>query len=111
MNVSFNGIGELTATFQVSGQVEAGKPVKVSANGTVAPCGTAGDIPVGVALSVRNGYAAVQLKGYVRLPAATGLTAGWKTISLTKDGAVQTGETGRDLLVVDVNDGMCGLML
>lgn len=111
MNVSFNGIGELTATFQAGGQVEAGSPVKITGSGIVAPCGTAGDVPAGVALSVREGYAAVQLKGYVRLPAAAGLEPGWKKISLTKDGAVQAGETGRDVLVIDVAEGMCGLML
>ncbi len=111
MNVSFFGIGELTATFQASGEVQVGNPVKISGNGVVEACGAANDVPIGVAVSCKDGYAGVQLKGYVRLPAAAGLSVGWKKISLTKDGAVQAGEAGREVLVMDVAEGMCGLML
>ena len=59
MDISLNGYGEQVATFAVSGEVKVGMPVKISANGTVAPC-VAKDKFCGVVLSLRGGYAAVQ---------------------------------------------------
>ena len=38
MDISLNGFWENVATFAVSGEVKSGMPVKISANGTVAPC-------------------------------------------------------------------------
>ena len=69
MKVCFHGFQENVASFEVSGTVSKGDPVKVSANGTVAAC-AAGDKFCGIALSVRDGIAAVQLAGYVRVPDA-----------------------------------------
>ena len=66
MEISLNGYGEQVATFAVSGEVKVGMPVKISANGTVAPCG-AKDKFCGVVLSLRGGYAAVQMAGYAEL--------------------------------------------
>ena len=68
MDISLNGYGEQVATFAVSGEVKVGMPVKISANGTVAPC-VAKDKFCGVVLSLRGGYAAVQMAGYAKLPA------------------------------------------
>lgn len=67
MEISLNGYGEQVATFAVSGEVKVGMPVKISANGTVAPC-VAKDKFCGVVLSLRGGYAAVQMAGYAKLP-------------------------------------------
>ena len=47
-------------------RVKVGVPVKISANGTVAPC-VAKDKFCGVVLSLRGGYAAVQMAGYTCL--------------------------------------------
>ena len=66
MNVNFNGAGENVLTFIADSSVtEAGIPVKVSADGTVAKCG-ANEPFCGICVGVRNGYAAVQIAGYVR---------------------------------------------
>ena len=111
MKVAFQDIGNETATFEVSGTVKPGQAVKLSGNGTVAACAADGDIPVGVAVQVKNGCAAVQLKGYVRLPAASGLAVGLATISATKTGVVQSATTGRQVIVTDVANDMCGIIL
>ena len=64
MNVSFQGMDELVLTFKAAGGLEKGDFVKVTDNGTVGPC-AGGDAPLGVALNVRNGFAAVQVRGFV----------------------------------------------
>lgn len=110
MNVSFNGIGEMTATFEVSGSVKAGQAVKLVGNGKVGACSALKDVPVGMAVKVQDGYAAVQVKGYMKLPAATGLTVGYHMVSTTAAGAVQSGTEGRPAMVLDVESGVCGLV-
>ena len=105
MEISLNGYGEQVATFAVSGEVKVGMPVKISANGTVAPC-VAKDKFCGVVLSLRGGYAAVQMAGYAKLPyTGTKPTVG--------TGKVQVEATGRLLLITDVDEpsGTCGLVL
>ena len=57
MNVNFNGFGENAATFIADGTLtEAGVPVKMKDNGTVAKCG-ANENFCGMCVSVRGGYA------------------------------------------------------
>ena len=113
MDISLHGYGENAATFAISGNVTAGLPVKISANGTVAPC-TAKDKFCGVALSVRGGYASVQTAGYVKLPySGTKPTVGYQAINADGAGKVQAEATGRLLLVTDVDEptGTCGFIL
>ena len=108
MDISLNGFGENVATFAVSGEVKSGMPVKISANGTVAPC-AAKDKFCGLVLSVHNGYAAVQMTGY----AGTKPTVGYQTVNADGTGKVQVETTGRLLLITDVDEpeGTCGLVL
>lgn len=110
MNVSFNGIGEVTATFEVNGSVKPGQAVKLVGNGKVGACSTAKDVPAGMVVKVQDGYAAVQVKGYMKLPAAAGLAVGYQMVSTTAAGAVQSGTEGRPALVLDVENGVCGLI-
>ncbi|WP_195985456.1 hypothetical protein [Clostridium sp. D33t1_170424_F3] len=113
MDISLRGYGESVATFQVSGNVTAGTPVKISANGTVSPC-AAKDKFCGVALSVRGGYAAVQTAGYIQAPyAGTKPAVGYQTMNADGTGKVQAEASGRLLLVTDVDDpaGTCGILL
>lgn len=112
METSFNGFGENAATFAVQDGVKPGMPVKMAGNGEVGPC-AATDKFCGVALSVRGGYASVQLSGYVRLPYSGKAPAvGWQSLSAAADGKVQSAASGgREYLVVDANDSTCGFVL
>jgi hypothetical protein len=114
MELSFNGFGENAATFAAQDGVAAGAPVKVTGSGTVGAC-AAGDDFCGVALNVRNGYAAVQLFGYARLPYdGAAPAAGWQMLSAAADGKIQAASAGgRQLLVVDVDEAamLCGVIL
>lgn len=114
MNVSFQGFEERLATFEAGSGVKAGLPVKITANGTVAPCGAA-DIPCGVAVNVRGGFAGVQLRGYTRLPFTGSLALGRQVIVADAGGKIKagTGSTGLPVLVTDLDsaDGVAGLIL
>lgn len=116
MKVSFEGIGEGVATFEAettgAGAVVPGKAVTVSGNGKVSACTKAGDIPAGVALSVRGDFAAVQVSGYVKLPCDSSLPLGWQAVAMDSAGKLTAaGSGGRQLLVVDTDGGECGVIL
>lgn len=84
MKVSYEGVAEQVATFQVDGAsnpaVQVGTVVALSGNGTVKAC-PASTAPAGVVLGVKDGLAAVQVAG-----------------------------TGRGGLVVEVDGGTCGVI-
>lgn len=114
MKVSLNGLGEQVATFEAESAVTAGSMVKMTANGTVGIC--AADEPFcGIAISVRGGFAAVQLGGYVgNVPyTGTGMAVGYKAIAATADGKAEVNAAGRNLLVTDVDiaTSTCGFLL
>ena len=111
MNVNFNGFNENVATFIADSSItEAGVPVKISADGTVAKC-AADDVFCGVCVGVRDGYAAVQLSGYVTLPAASKIAVGYKKLAAGANGTVAVNNSGRELLVVDSTATQAGLIL
>ena len=101
--ISFEGIGEVVATFACGEDVAAGQVVKVTEDGTVGTC-SANDKFCGVALSAEDGYAAVQLAGLVKVPVAdSSVTLGWVKLAADGSGGVKKDDTnGREHLVVRV---------
>ena len=101
--ISFEGIGEVVATFACGEGVTAGQVVKVTEDGTVGAC-SASEKFCGVALSAEDGYAAIQLGGLVKVPASGGsITAGWCKLSADGSGGVKLDtSTGTEYLVVRV---------
>lgn len=114
MKISLYGFGEATATFEADSGVTPGMPVKITGNGAVVAC-SAKDNFCGVAVSVRDGFAAVQLRGYTVLPyAGTSAPAvGYQTLSAAGGGKVQVDTAGRSILVTDVDTAAqtCGIIL
>ena len=104
MSVSFEGIGELAATFKTSGTVETGDVVKIAGNGTAAAC-AGGDVFCGVVIGVsEDGYATVQLRGYVTAPyTGTKPDLGYAKLAAGSDG-VAVNNNGREYLVIDVDE-------
>mgnify|MGYP004543490797 CR=1 FL=1 len=106
MKVSLNGYAESVTSFEADANVKAGFPVKLTGNGKVGVC-TAKEPFCGIALNVRNGFAAVQLPysgsgvkvGYLKLGAA--------------NGKVEVADSGRECLVTDVDteSATCGVIL
>ena len=113
MNVSFSGFNEKSTTFNCTENIEAGKAVKISANGTVAACAN-GDIFCGIVTDVRGGCATVQLTGYVRTAYSGAAPAlGYTALASDGNGCVTSSESGRSYLVTDVDstDNTVGFML
>lgn len=111
MNLSFNGFGENTLTFEADSTLtQAGVLVTLTSEGKAAKA-KEGDKICGFATNVRAGYAAVQLKGFVSVPKEGELTPGWQTVSASAEGKVVADEDGTQVLVVCVEDGTAGIIL
>ena len=109
MNISFNGYRENVLTFECESTVAAGDLVKMSASGKVAKC-SANDAFVGVCLSAKGGYAAVQLDGYVELKKSGTINVGYNKLAAAASG-VKTAEAGADRLVIYTDDTNVGFIL
>ena len=112
MSVSFNGFGQQVATFEAASGVAAGKPVAVSANNKVQAV-TSGAF-CGICIGVKNGFAAVQTRGYITVPYSGTLEVGFKKLAAATGGKVAVDTTnGREYLVVDVDSvsGTAGIIL
>ena len=114
MELSFDGIGQVAATFQTEAQeaedtakLATGHVVALTAANTVG-FGTAGAAPCGVVLALEGDQtAAVQVEGFARVSysGAAAPAVGWSILGVDGDGGVQTASTGgRSVLVVQVDD-------
>lgn len=111
MNVNFNGYGENVLTFIADSSVTAaGMPVKISGDGTVARCG-ANDSFCGVCVNVRDGYAAVQLAGYMVVSTTGKLSLGYTKVAVNSAGRVSANDNGREVLVVNSTATEAGIIL
>lgn len=110
MNINFNGYMENAVTFIADAGVEKNMLVKVSANGTVAPCAS-GDVFCGVCVDVRDGYATVVTSGYVNMPANKAIAVGYQKLSASSANAVTNGTAGREYLVVESDSTSVGFIL
>lgn len=112
MNISFKGFDEKAVTFEADGTLKnAGVAVTVTSDGKVAPCSD-GDKICGVALSVRDGYATVMLRGYAELAYSGNITPGFQTVAVDENGKIEVNENGREILVVSADsDGIAGIIL
>ena len=112
MNYSFNGIGEIVATFGAAdgAAIAAGTPVKMSGNGTVTACGEE-DAFIGICCGTRGGHAAVQLAGTAEVAYTGSLTAGSTILVADGDGGVCAAEEGKAYLVLTAADGEAVIML
>ncbi len=111
MNISFNGFGDNTVTFEADTSLTcAGVPVTITQQGKAALC-EEGDTICGVAVNVRGGYAAVQLKGYVELPVSGDCGYGFVKLVAAADGKVKVSDSGNPVLVVSADADTVGFIL
>lgn len=102
MKVSFEGIGEMVATFY-NNEATAGYPVLLSGNGEVSDCAD-GDAMLGVAMVGDGDYCGVMLKGCITLPYSGSAPAlGWTALAANGAGGVKTADTGREYAVLAVD--------
>ena len=110
--VSFEGIGEIIATFAADSSVKEGQVVKTDGDGKVKSC-SAADRICGVVTHVKDGYAAVQIGGVGTLPySGSGVAAGWVKLVADGTGGVRVAaaangntaaEDSREYLVLSVD--------
>ncbi len=103
MNVSFEGIGHMSATFATDA-TRADSVCKMTANGKVAAC-EAGNGFCGKIESIRKGFAAVQLHGFAQVGyTGTAPAVGYAILVADGKGGVKTHTEGKSYLVVSVDE-------
>lgn len=101
MNVCFNGFEENTVTFEAGAAIDKGAPVMITGNGAVS---AASGKFCGFCVGYRNGFAAVQLRGYVRASySGTAPTAGYVKLSAASGKVAVDNSDGREYLITDVD--------
>lgn len=110
MNVDFKGYGENVATFLVSGTLEEGQFVKMSSDFTVTAA-TSGSEVMGYCVGVRDGYAAVQLSGYVEAKSTGTVNRGMTGLSVSAADTVQASDSSVKRLVIKSGDNKVGFIL
>lgn len=106
MGISFEGIGQVLATFAVEEGVTAGSVVTITENGTVG-LGSDGSLPCGVLLhGEEDGMGAVQLEGLVSVGYTGTVPAlGYGMLACDGQGGVKAVDAGGlTCLVVSVDE-------
>lgn len=105
MKVSFEGVGENTATFinAKDNVAKVGSVVKISANSEVSSCAD-GDKFMGVVTLGDMEYACVQFCGFAKVDySGSDISAGYAQLSADGNGGVKADSNGKEYLVVSVN--------
>ena len=106
MNICFEGIGEVAATFCVEEGTEltAGQAVTLVSDGTVGLGADGGALCGVVICAEEDGCAAVQVSGMGKAGyTGTAPVIGWNVLAVDGAGKIKTGETGVNCMVVSVD--------
>ena len=106
MDICFEGVGQVAATFKVDGDaVQPGMAVVLTDDGAIGP-GADGDLPCGVVLGgVRGGAAAVQIGGVAKVAySGDAPAAGWQELVCDGEGGVKAAGGGVKCLVLAVDE-------
>ena len=109
MDINFTGYQENVLTLECTSAVKAGDIVKMSASGKVTKA-SADDAFIGVCVSARDGYAAVQLGGYVETAKSGTVNVGYNKLAAAASG-VKAASAGIDRLVICSDDTKVGFIL
>lgn len=102
MSVSFEGVGQVCATF-LGGKLTEGQVVKLTGSGTVGAC-AAGDSFIGAAICCKDDACTVQVGGFVSVGySGTAPAVGWSALAADGKGGVKSASGGAVRLVVDVD--------
>lgn len=91
--ISFEDIGNVTATFHVDEGVVEGEAVRLTTNGTVGFCAM-GETFLGVLGPIRKGVAPVQVGGFMQVKYSGNLNQGYALLVSDGCGGVQVTDVG-----------------
>ena len=101
--MNYNQIGDVTATFRISGTLKVGDLVTMAENSTVKAAAKDTEV-IGVCVSKNGSYAGVQIQGGVQVGCSDStLTPGYQMLKATATNEVAKGTTGVPHLVVSVD--------
>lgn len=104
--IDFYAVSQQHLTFLAEEGVVPGAFVKLSANGTVAPC-TAGDKPIGICKANEGDCASVQLGGHCKaaytLPESAQIALGYQTFVCSDAKTLKPNASGREILVLSID--------
>lgn len=109
MNINFNGFKENVLTFACDNTVEEGGLVMMTSSGKVTKAAENSNF-VGVCLSIRDGYAAVQLAGYAEAAKNGTINVGYNKLITAAEG-IKTGSSGTERLVIYSDESTVGFIL
>ena len=109
MEISFAGYQENVLTFECESTVSKGDFVAMSASGKVTAAAESANF-IGKCVNVNDGYAAVQLNGYVEAEKSGTVNVGYNKLVMAASG-VKTGSSGVDRLVIYSDDTKIGFIL
>ena len=106
MDICFEGIGQMVATFATEEALTSGMAVAMTGSGKVGLDGE-DDLPCGVTVgTVRNGAVAVQIGGVVKVGySGTKPEVGWRELACDGEGNVKAESGGAKCLVLAVDEG------
>lgn len=100
MQIYFDGYNDDILIFEANETIPSNSPVMVTSNGTVS---TALGRFCGICKDVKNGYAAVQLQGYVVVPYINAPEIGYSKLSAARGRVTVDNTYGREYLVINVD--------
>lgn len=104
MNVCFDGVGQVCATFLGKNLAE-GHVVKLTDSGTAGEC-AAGDAFCGAVVCAKDDACSVQVGGFVSVPfSGTAPAVGWTALAADGNGGVKTAASGGRSVLVAAVDG------
>lgn len=109
MDINFNGFNEQVITFKADDLVFEGCLVKMKESGVVTKATEDGEF-LGVCLIARDGYASVQVEGYVEIDLTGEVDVGEVALCATTSG-VKAAEAGKTYRVLFVGTDTVGFLL
>lgn len=103
MNLTFNGLNEVVATFNCPSQIQVGDVVTLIANDTVSKAAANNEL-IGTCVSKNGVIVGVMLHGVAELDyTGTAPTLGYNKLLTDGSNKIKIEETGRPCLVLSVN--------
>lgn len=112
MEISNQGVGEMVLTLKAEDNVKAGMLVSMSTKPNTVKIASSNTQILGVVKNVRDGYAAVQVKGVAKVKISGGGSIGWMRVSGNDSGLIKVNPSSTDYrMILDYDDEYMTIIL